>query len=100
VSLGYALTLQAQDDLADLWNFYERISKALADRKINAVLEEIEELVAFPEMGRSREDIKLGLRVWSSGKHLIFYRVTQSELLIERVIHGHQDIEALFRADD
>ncbi len=100
MSLGYALTARAKDDLADLWNFYERISKALADRKINAVLEEIEELVAFPEMGRSREDIKPGLRVWVSGKHLIFYRVVRSEILVERVVHGHQDIEAIFRADE
>jgi toxin ParE1/3/4 len=99
VSLGYALTARAKDDLADLWNFYERISSDLANRKINAVLEEIEELVAFPEMGRSREDIKAGLRVWVSGKHLIFYRIADLEILVERVIHGHQDIEAIFHAD-
>lgn len=100
MSLGYELTERAKDDLADLWNFYEQISKDLARRKINAVLEEIEELVAFPEMGRAREDIKSGLRVWVSGNHLIFYRVVQSEILVERVLHGHRDIEAIFREHD
>jgi plasmid stabilization system protein ParE len=48
----------------------------------------------FPEMGFDVLELGIGLRrilVWD---YHVFYRVTETEIVIERIIHGARDIEA------
>lgn len=96
--LDFELTERALADLADLWTFHARADPGLADRRVNALLADLEELTLFPEMGRVSE-VAPGLRVLVSGKHLVFYRPTDGGVLVHRVLHGHRDIEALFEPE-
>lgn len=44
-------------------------------------------------MGVQRDNIALGLRAHTVGKHIIFYRVTEHLLVIVRVLHQGMDPE-------
>ena len=46
-----------------------------------------------PGIGARRDDIRTGLRAQSVPKHVIFYRVTKSEVVIVRVLHESMNPE-------
>jgi len=45
-----------------------------------------------PELGRARNEIKIGLRSILQNKHIIFYRVLEDHIRIVRILHGRSDI--------
>jgi toxin ParE1/3/4 len=96
VSFWYVLSEAALEDPAKIWEFHARNGKVLADKQIRIILAQVEDLTVFPELGRSRNDLQSGLRVFNAGKHLIFYIPTSEQILVRCILHGHQDIEAIF----
>ena len=47
-------------------------------------------------IGRSRDEVRLGLRTFPVGNYLLIYRPVQDGIEIVRVLHGRGDIEQLF----
>jgi toxin ParE1/3/4 len=47
-------------------------------------------------MGRSRDDLRPGLRSFPVGQHVIIYTIEDEDVEILRVFHGRQDIEGQF----
>jgi toxin ParE1/3/4 len=74
-----------------------RYGRARDRRKL---LLEIARLVAtiddFPLAGRSRDEIRAGLRSLVSSRHVVFYRLNDDRPEIVRVLDGRQDIEDIF----
>ena len=99
MSFWYVLSEPAQEDLANIWEFYAQHGNATADKQIRIILRQIEDLTVFPELGRSRSDLQTGLKVFQAGKHLVFYIPMPEEILVRRILHGHQDIASLFAED-
>lgn len=56
-------------------------------------------LEVFPEMGVEKSFLGVGLRQIVVWDYLIFYRVTDAEVVIERIIHGARDLDAAFLDD-
>ena len=54
------------------------------------------DLPRFPNLGRARDELLPGLRSHPVGQHVVFYRVTDDEIIISRIIHGRRDIDAVF----
>lgn len=52
--------------------------------------------VKFPNMGRSYDRIKPGLRGVPLDGYIIFYRVVDNGIEILRVVSGYQELEAMF----
>ncbi len=46
-----------------------------------------------PHLGRERPEIKPGYRSVVEGKHVIFYRVKDTNIEILRVLHGNMDLK-------
>ncbi|WP_371718352.1 type II toxin-antitoxin system RelE/ParE family toxin [Anabaena sp. UHCC 0204] len=55
-----------------------------------------ENLLQFPNMGRSYEYIRQGMRGVPLNSYIIFYQVSDNNVEILRVVNGRQDLEALF----
>jgi toxin ParE1/3/4 len=55
----------------------------------------IEQLRIFPEMGRPFEGLE-GYRIVLIWDFVMFYRILEDVVTIERVLHGARDIEAAF----
>jgi toxin ParE1/3/4 len=50
-------------------------------------------LAEKPHIGRSCDDISMGYRKYHVGRHLIFYRQSDNEIEIIRILHDRMDIE-------
>jgi toxin ParE1/3/4 len=48
-------------------------------------------------MGRSREELRPGLRSHVVEQHVIFYRLIGGDVVIVRVLHGRRDIPTSFQ---
>jgi toxin ParE1/3/4 len=67
-----------------------------ADRSVQRIVDALAHLVQFPELGRTREDIEPGLRGHPVGQHIVYYSVTDDELIVRRVVHRRRDATAEF----
>ncbi|HWB48255.1 MAG TPA: type II toxin-antitoxin system RelE/ParE family toxin [Stellaceae bacterium] len=54
-------------------------------------------LAAHPELGRARNEFGTGIRSHAVGNYIIFYRIENDEVLIQRVLHGRRDLGPLLR---
>lgn len=75
---------------ADLENIYEFIARDRPDAALNAVeklIEVVERLETFPQMGRAAE---LGTREIVTSPFLIIYRIVGEVINIEAVFHGRR----------
>jgi toxin ParE1/3/4 len=97
---------EARFDAIDIAYYIAEDSLEASDRFAEAVGAAYEQLADMPSLGVTREysNPKLhGLRMWhipGFPKYLIFYRATDTELRIFRVLHGARDIESLFPLDE
>ena len=49
---------------------------------------------------RNRDDIRLGLRMLTSGRHCVFFEVDASRILVVRVLHDRMDHRRHLGADE
>jgi toxin ParE1/3/4 len=97
--MGHRLAPQAKADLEDLayYVFVESRSLDIADRLIESISERFLLLGTHPRAGRRRDDLRPGLRTFPVGDFLVLYRVEGNDVLIQRVVRGSRDLEALLR---
>jgi toxin ParE1/3/4 len=48
-------------------------------------------LVDHPELGTPRDDLYPGCRGLVVGRHVIFYRIAETEIVVGRVLHQNQE---------
>lgn len=91
---------QAERDVFDITTWMAADSMMRADKIAIAVSKALDRLGLFPELGRSAPELGAGRRLWRVWDYLMIYRVTSDEVVIERVLHGARDLDALFDEDD
>jgi toxin ParE1/3/4 len=97
----YRLRPRAIADLDEIWDYTASTwSEAQAERYVLGLRDALAVLKDHPELGRGRNDLHPGLRVSNYSKHLIFYLREEWGIDVVRVLHGSQDIPALFTRDE
>jgi toxin ParE1/3/4 len=86
----------AENDLNEIWWFIAHDNPDSADKLLDEIAETSSKLAQFTNMGRSRDELHLGLRSFSVGRYLIFYMPIPDGIEIVRVLHGMMDIDASF----
>jgi toxin ParE1/3/4 len=70
------------------------------DRKaaayIDAIKERYEWLATNPMLGRSRDEVRHGLRSFPQGSHMIFYRAIEDGIEIAGIPHAASDFGTYF----
>jgi toxin ParE1/3/4 len=90
------LSARARRDVASLLQYSFEAWGEAAQEAYGAELEEIfRSIQRFPKMGRSRDDLKLGIRVIAVNQHVVFYRIDETEIQVERVVHARMDRDSL-----
>jgi toxin ParE1/3/4 len=88
---------EAAAELSDIWDYY---ALAAGPPVANAIVERIRDVCRIldehPLAGRSREEIRPGLRCLVASPHVIFYRVRDSTAEILRIVDGRRDIDEIF----
>ncbi|MGA7564274.1 MAG: type II toxin-antitoxin system RelE/ParE family toxin [Desulfobaccales bacterium] len=87
-------------DLAEIWDYIADDNEARADAFIDSIDQKLQTLASHPNMGRSREELAVGLRSFPIGRHVIFYRVIPGGVEIIRVLHGSRDLNPIFHPDE
>lgn len=86
----------AREDIANILDYTELEWGPEQVKQYRAQLREsILRLAEIPSLGRVREDLSPGLRVFPVGSHLVCYLVTDDRLFIVRILHGRQNARAV-----
>lgn len=93
---SYVVTPLAQADLDSIWNYIAADSPTAADRLLERFRETFARLARHPLMGRTRDELRSGLRSFSVRKYVVYYEFREGSLIIVRVIHGARDVEKMF----
>ncbi|MDB5424368.1 MAG: plasmid stabilization system [Phenylobacterium sp.] len=79
-------------DIDDIWLSIAIDNVRAADRIIETIADAVARLGEFPEMGRSRGELRPNLRSWTVGDYLIFYEAAPGVVTIQRIAHGARDL--------
>ena len=91
----FALRPKARADLDSIWDYtVETWGRDQAKTYLRALNRTFKTLAKRPELGRIYNEVYEGLRVYPSGKHLIFYFASDRGVDIVRVLHERMDIPA------
>ena len=90
---GFLLSAKALEDLKSIgrytlksWSRKQRnLYLSLPDESFHLLAEQ-------PELGSTRDDIRIGYRVYHVRRHLIFYRQKHSEIEIIRIFHDRMNV--------
>jgi toxin ParE1/3/4 len=74
----------AADNLTAALGFYDEVDRLLIM------------IAQYPEMGEAVDHLSPGLRRFTLGNYLLFYRRVGDEIELIRVLHGARDIDRLF----
>lgn len=88
-------TVLAKTDLEGIIEHLEKHSPKAADRFVESHDHKMHLLQQFPLMGRSREELGPDIRSVVVERHIVYYRVKESEIEILRILHGKRDASAL-----
>jgi|GEM_PF-1808029 len=72
---------------------YEQWGEGQADAYFDLISAAIDRLAEFPEMGRSREDVRAGYRSLAVRQHLVFYTFAGELVTVRRVLSAGMDYE-------
>ncbi len=86
---------QALADLRGILNYISKDNPQAAQRFVTKLKEHCFFLASAPESGTVRDDLVLGLRAFTVGNYVIYFRSERGGVRVERVLHGAQDVDAL-----
>lgn len=96
----YELAEQAIDDLANIREYIAQDSATAASRHIKRLRSNMKAIADAPGIGRSREELSVGLRSFPVGSYVIYYRKIPNGIRVLRVLHGARRVEDLFPASE
>jgi len=97
--MGHRLAPRAKADLEELafYVFVETGSIDIANRLVDSITKRFVLLGTHPNAGRRRDDLRSGIRSFPMGNYVVLYRIEGNDVLVQRVVRGSRDLEAMFR---
>ena len=92
----YIISPQTIQDLDEISEYFASRNLDAGDRFVNAFEEKCQNLVKYPNMGRSYADVEPSLRGIPLDGYIILYRVMADGVEIVRVVSGYRNLESLF----
>lgn len=95
--MNYLISKQATKDLEKIWmHAYETWSLEQAYRYYRLILDEIDNIVKDPKVGKDQSRVREGYFSSKVKSHIIFYRNNRKKKVIEviRILHQQMDIES------
>lgn len=91
------ITEAAAEDLRQIWEYIAQYNIEAAHKLIKEFGRKFNTLRDHPHIGRSRDDLLIGLRSLPHGEYQIFYLPIDDRVEIYHVLHSSRDIESVFR---
>ena len=90
---------KARQDLLDIGEYIAKDSRPNARRFVGKQMEQCKRIGNAPLGFAGREDLAPGLRMAALGRHVIFFRLIDRKVRIERVLHGARNLPAVLESD-
>ena len=87
---------QAEADILEIWDYIAEDNIVQADRWVDRLDEKFELWATQPMMGRTRDELSLGIRSLIFGRYVVFFEPLPNGIDVVRVLHGSRDIDAAF----
>lgn len=86
-------TSEARRNLDEIWDYiaFELQNISAAERIVNSIMDEADQLADFAELGpalSSITNVKSDYRFLTTGDYLTLYRILDKEIQIERILNG------------
>jgi len=90
---------EAETELDEIWYYVatESSSIEVAERLLDAFRDQFVLLSKHPRLGRSRDDLRPGLRSITVGAYAVLYRVEGEDVVILHVLQGRRDIRSFLQ---
>ena len=85
----------ALNDLANIHDYIAEHNRDAADQVVDRIDEACLSLVTTPFTGSAVGSSHPDLRFRVVGKYVVYYRVTNDLVWIQRVLHGSQDVQRI-----
>lgn len=83
---------QATEDTRGIWLHIAAADTGRADRWLERLLDKIDLLERYPELGRTRDEVQMGLRSITLRRYILWYRPIANGVEVARVLHGARDL--------
>jgi toxin ParE1/3/4 len=83
---------RSQRDLLEIGDHIAKDSRAHARRFVGKLMAQCQRIGAAPMGYVGRDDLAPGLRMAALGRYVIFFRVIDGTVRIERVLHGARNL--------
>jgi toxin ParE1/3/4 len=88
---------EALSDLSEIWDYYAEVAgRQTADGIVRRIDQVCALLLDRPLAGRTRDEVRSGLRSIAAAPHVVFYRVNSDATEIVRVLDGRRDLDEIF----
>lgn len=96
----YRLSPLAEADLEDIWLYtFRQWSQEQADEYYGSIVLAIAGLASGRNVGQ-RTDVREGYWKYKVGKHVIYFRSSDSYLDVIRILHGRMDVGLHLAGED
>lgn len=92
-------TSQAERDLQGIWDYIASDNMEAADAMVRKIETRLQSYADWPLSGVSREELGAGVRSFSVGNYMVYYRPMPDGIKLLRVFHGARDIDRLFDSE-
>ena len=92
----YVINVLASQDLNEIADYFAENNIEAGERFFHGFNRKCQQLVAFPNSGKSYAVIHPGLRGLSLEGYIIFYRILDDGIEILRVVSGRRNFLSLF----
>jgi toxin ParE1/3/4 len=92
----YVINILASRDLNEIADYFAENNLEAGDLFFRAFNRKCQQLVAFPNSGKSYATIRPDLRGLSLEGYIIFYRILEDGIEILRVVSGRRDFPSVF----
>ncbi|MBT7215104.1 MAG: type II toxin-antitoxin system RelE/ParE family toxin [Verrucomicrobia bacterium] len=90
----FSLRPKAIADLEAIWRYtVDTWGDAQAERYVRLINESFRQIADNPSLGRSCDVIREGYRKRSVGRHVIFYRTIDGDVVVVRILHDRMDVD-------
>lgn len=99
--VSYRLTNKAVEDLAGIWSYtVDTWSENQADQYFQMLLDSFQDIATGRVIGKHYDGILQSLQGKKAGKHIIFYRKVDSDVVeIVRILHEQMDMKNRIRGN-
>ena len=95
----YIISRPAIRDLESISAYFADVNIEAGEKFLQGFSKRCKQLASFPNIGRSYDDLQIGLRGLPMSGYIILYRLIDDGIEIVRVINGRQELGTLFSPD-